>query len=216
MSFDDLLKKADKDGDGKVSQAEFPDDVDFFRRPEATGLPGTALKMKIAFRMIDADGDGFVTREEWDGFLKKAREEMAKRDHGLVAVKPGGQGDVSETHVAWRERRSLPEVPSPLYYQGRLYLVRDGGLATCLDAKTGKVLFRERLGATGAYFASPVAGDGKVYAVSRDGVVTVLAAGDRLQVLARNDLREPVAATPALAGGKVYVRTERHLYAFGE
>jgi outer membrane protein assembly factor BamB len=77
-------------------------------------------------------------------------------------------------------------------------------------------LYRERLGPRGPYFASPVAGDGKVYAASRDGVVVVFAAGDELKILARNDLDELIAATPAPMGGKLYVRTEKHLYAFGE
>ena len=78
------------------------------------------------------------------------------------------------------------------------------------------MLYRGRLGATGPYFASPVAGDGKVYAASRDGVGVVFAAGDELKILGRNDLAELIAATPALVDGKLYVRTEKHLYAFGE
>jgi outer membrane protein assembly factor BamB len=135
--------------------------------------------------------------------------------HGLFAVKPGGQGDVTRTHVLWREGKATPEVPSPLFYRGRVYTVRDGGIVSCLGAATGKTLFRERLGPGGGYFSSPVAGDGKVYSASGKGVVTVLEAGDAFKVLARNDLQEPIMATPAIADGKLYVRTEKHLYAFG-
>ena len=133
-----------------------------------------------------------------------------------MAIKPGGHGDVTKTHVRWRHERALPEVPSPLYYRGRVYMVRDGGLISCLDAKTGQLLYRERVGAAGVYFSSPVAGDGKVYVASQRGVITVLAGGDAFKVLARNDLGEPIQATPALVDGKLYVRTEKHLYAFGE
>ncbi len=107
-------------------------------------------------------------------------------------------------------------MPSPLYYRDRIYVVRDGGLASCLDAKTGRLLYRERLRAEGAYFASPVAGDGKVYFSSKNGVVVVVEAGDKFKVLARNELSEPISATPALVDNKLYVRTENHLYAFGE
>jgi outer membrane protein assembly factor BamB len=94
--------------------------------------------------------------------------------------------------------------------------VKDGGIASCFDAATGRVLYRERLGPAGFYYASPVAGDGKVYAVSLKGVVTVFRAGDRCEVLAENDLGESISATPALADGKLYVRTEGNLYAFEE
>jgi outer membrane protein assembly factor BamB len=215
-SFDELLKRADKNGDGLISKEEFPDDLDLFRRPDATGVTGTALKLKFLFDWIDVNRDGQISRPEWDKFVAKNREMTGKLENGLVAILPGGKDDVTGTHVQWREKRGLPEVPSPLYYQGRVYLVRDGGLAACLDGSTGRVFYRERLGSSGAYFASPVAGDGKVYAASRNGVVVVFAAGDKLKVLARNDLGESIAATPAAVDGKLYVRTEKHLYAFGE
>src|SRR5262249_52986276 len=127
----------------------------------------------------------------------------------------GGKGDVTKTHVAWKEKRSLPEVPSPLYYQGRLYLVKNGGILSSIRAKTGKLVYRKRLGATGLYHSSPVGGDGKVYIASIEGKVVVLKAGDQFKVLARNDLGEEITATPALVDGKIYLRTEGHLYAFG-
>jgi outer membrane protein assembly factor BamB len=103
-----------------------------------------------------------------------------------------------------------------LHYRGRVYLVKDGGIVTCLEARSGKVAYRGRLGAACTYFASPVAGDGKIFACSRDGVVVVLAAGDQLKVLARNDLAEAINATPAIVDGKLYIRTDAALYAFGE
>src|SRR5262249_47653259 len=121
---------------------------------------------------------------------------------------------VTKSHVVWREAKAVPEVASPVYYRERVYTVRDGGLVSCLAADSGKLLYRERLGAGGAYFSSPIAGDGKVYAASGRGVVTVLKADDKFEVLARNDLGEPIAATPAVAEGTLYVRTAKHLYAF--
>jgi outer membrane protein assembly factor BamB len=213
LTFDDLLKRADKNQDGQISGAEFPDDLDVFRRPE---VPGTELKLKVLFGGIDANSDGQVSQMEWDKFLQDYRKLSVQLENGLLAIKPGGKGDVTATHVLWREKKALPEVPSPLHYRERIYLVRDGGIVSCLEAKTGRLVYRGRLGPRGAYFASPVAGDGKVYAASRDGVVVVFAAGDELKVLARNDLSESIAATPAPVGGKLYVRTEKHLYCFGE
>jgi outer membrane protein assembly factor BamB len=212
-TFDDLLKPNDKNQDGQISEAEVPDDLNLFRRPE---IPGTEFKLKYLFGGMDANSDGQVGRVEWGTFLQDIRKIFEQAENGLLAIKPGGKGNVTGSHVLWREKRALPEVPSPLHYSERIYLVRDGGIVTCLEAKTGRLLYRGRLGATGPYFASPVAGDGKVYAASREGAVVVFAAGDELKILARNDLDESIAATPALVDGKLYVRTEKHLYAFGE
>jgi outer membrane protein assembly factor BamB len=210
-TFDELLAKYDTNKDGKISKDEFPADLSVFKRSEAGDIPGADMKVKPFFSQLDMNKDGHIDRLEW-GMVQLFVNRPV--EHGLFAVKPGGQGDVTRSHVLWRDAKGTPEVPSPLYYRGRVYLVRDGGLASCLDAATGKLLYRERLGPGGAYFASPVAGDGKLYAASRGGEVVVFAAGDTFQVLARNDLHESIMATPALAGGKVYVRTEGHLYAF--
>jgi outer membrane protein assembly factor BamB len=108
----------------------------------------------------------------------------------------------------------LPEVPSPLYYRGHLYLVRRGGIATCLEARTGKEVYQGRLPVSGSYYSSPVAGDGKIYIAAESGTLMVLEAGKSLKVLAQNDLGERVMATPAIADGTLYVRTEKHMYAF--
>lgn len=133
----------------------------------------------------------------------------------VMSVRLDGEGDVTKTHIGWRETKGVPEVPSPLCYDNRLYLVKNGGILSCRDAETGRLVYQQRLGAGGGYYASPIAGDGKVYTASDRGVITVIKAGDRFQVLARNDLDEPIMATPAIADGKLYVRTEQHLYAFG-
>jgi hypothetical protein len=217
-SFEELLKKADKDGDGLISQAEFPDDLYIFKRPDTSIKDaGTGFKFKHLFARIDRNGDGKISKVEWEGFLAVAKlRRAAARQHGIVALRPDEKGAVAESSVQWREKTGLPEVPSPLHYRGRVYLVKDGGIVTCLEARSGKVAYRGRLGAARTYFASPIAGDGKVFACSRDGVVVVLAAGDQLEVLARNDLGEAINATPAIVDGKLYVRTDAALYAFGE
>jgi outer membrane protein assembly factor BamB len=122
---------------------------------------------------------------------------------------------VSETNVVWSERRGVPGVPSPLYYNGRLYSFQNGGIVYCRVAKTGELLYSGRLGALGDYYSSPVAADNRVYVASSEGVVVVLDAGQELKILARNKLDGGILATPALVDGHIYIRTESHLYAFG-
>ena len=130
-----------------------------------------------------------------------------------MAVKPPvEEGGLAE--IVWKYEKGVPEVPSPLVYDGRVYALKNGGMVTCLDAGTGEERYREKLGAGGPYYASLVAGDGKIYAASTRGVVTVFAAGDELDILAQNDLEERISATPALLDGRVYLRTDEHLHAY--
>jgi outer membrane protein assembly factor BamB len=140
----------------------------------------------------------------------------AGMDIAVAAVRLDGQGDISKSHVVWKESKQVPEVPSPLYHQGRLYLVRETGVVTCRDAQTGKEIYRARLGARGTCYCSPVFGDGKIYVGTDGGVLVVFKPGDRFEVLARNDLGEGIVATPALVDNRIYVRTIRQLIAFGE
>lgn len=135
-------------------------------------------------------------------------------DHGLLSIDLGGKGDITKTHVTVIETRNIPEVPSALAHQGRIYLVKDGGIVNCFDAKLGKRLFRTRLAATGSYFASPIAVNDRIYLTSVAGRITVLLAGDEYGVIAANDLSERILATPAVVDGTLYVRTLQHLYAF--
>jgi outer membrane protein assembly factor BamB len=205
--YDELLKKYDKDKDGKLSRDEARNILLYSR----DGVTAEAdIRLGSLFDVLDRNKDGKIDRGEW-GMVTMFASMM---DNALLAVRPDGRGDVTRSHVAWKEKNALPEVSSPLCYRGRLYLVKHGGIVTCLQARTGKLLYRERLGATGLYYASPVAGDSKVYFASSRGVVVVLQAGDTFKVLARNDLEEPVYATPALVDGTIYLRAGQHLYAF--
>ena len=206
--FAELLKKFDANKDGKLSDVELPKDFVLFNRGSTVAVDN--ITVEDLFSYIDKNRDGQIDKAEWD----QAAVALAKRESVLVAIRPVGQKDIGKEQIVWKEKRSLPEVPSPLYYQGRLYLVKDGGMMSSLDAKTGKVIFRNRLGATGIYYASPVAAGNHVYAASRDGVVVVIGADDKGEVLAKNDLGEAIVASPALVDGKLYVRTEGRLFAF--
>jgi outer membrane protein assembly factor BamB len=133
----------------------------------------------------------------------------------LMAIRPGGKDDAKQ-QVAWEMRRGIPEIPSPLYYEGAIYMVRDGGLLTCLDARDGSVRYQERLGVGGQYGASPVAAAGRIYVASQTGTVIVFKPGETApEVFARNELDESIMATPAIAEDTILVRTEGHLFAFG-
>ena len=139
----------------------------------------------------------------------------AKNASCLMAVRPGSTGEVMQANIAWSERKGVPGVPSPLYYNGRLYTIKDGGLVFCRVAETGELLYSERLGTLGYYYSSPVAADHRIYIASVEGVVVVLEAGEKLNILATNKLDGGILATPALVDRNIYVRTESHLYAFG-
>jgi outer membrane protein assembly factor BamB len=212
--FQAFVKQYDKDGDMKISESEFPEDLAMARRPEAGNIKYTQWYLKRSFQRFDRSKDGLLDETEWKGVV--AQYLGPYRDHGLVAIKPGGKDNVTDTHILWQEKKSVPEVPSPLYYDGRIYMIKNGGIVSCMDAETGKLLYRERLGAFGLYCSSPICANGRIYIASTKGVITVFAAGDTLQVLARNDLKEQVFATPAVVDNKLYVRTVKHMYAFGE
>ena len=171
--------------------------------------------MAVPFALVDADKSGDVNAQEWNGLL--ATVEGMKSEHGLLAIKSGGRGEVTATNVMWREKRSVPEVPSPVVYENRVYSVRNGGILTCLDATTGRVVYRERLGAPGPYYSSPVVAGGRLFVGPGDGALVVVAPGDALKVLARNDFNEPIFATPAVSSeGVLYVRTPSALFAFAD
>jgi outer membrane protein assembly factor BamB len=147
---------------------------------------------------------------------ERAAQAYANNSARVTAVRPGGMGEVNQTKVAWSESRGVPGVPSPLYYDGRLYTFQNGGIVFCRVAKTGELIYSGRLGALGYYYSSPVAAGNQIYIASEEGVVSVLAAGPELKVLASNKLDGAILATPAIIDGTIYVRTESHLYAFGK
>jgi len=131
----------------------------------------------------------------------------------LLAVRIDGKGDVTKSKVAWKLDRGVPLTPSPLLVGNELYLVTDNGIATCIDAKTGKENWRARLG--GNHSASPIYADGRIYFLSEEGESVVIAPGKELKHLATNQLDGRTLASMAVAGGSIFVRSETHLYRIG-
>lgn len=131
---------------------------------------------------------------------------------GLLAIRPDGKGDVTDTHVAWSFKRGVPHCPSLLAVGQELYMVSDRGAATCLDLASGEVHWQQRVG--GNFSASPLYAQGRIYLQSEDGEGIVLAAGRKFEVLQRNPLGERTLASYAVADGALLVRSEKHLYRF--
>jgi outer membrane protein assembly factor BamB len=199
-TFPEFLAQNDKDTDGKIS------------RDEAPGY----LREHGGFMAADRDKDGRISEPEWSGM----RNLITRGEHGIFAVRAPSKnenGDLTDTHVMWKEKKGATAVASPLLFRGRVYVVQDGGRVSCYEAKSGKVLFeQERLEVDGSYFASPIAANGSIYFGSSKGVVTVVEPADTLKVKARNDIGEAIFATSAITGNTLYVRSANHLWAFGE
>jgi len=202
IAFADGLKRYDKNSDGLVGRDEI----------SGTDPMDRMLSPKSGFDAFDLDRDGKLTSGEWEVFRM-----MMASENGLLAIKLGGQGDMTGSAIRWRYQRPVPQVPSTVLYQGALFMVNDSGILTSFDPATGNVLKQGRLkAAIDKYFASPVGADGKVWLISRDGTVSVVSAKGEWEVLAVNTLDDEVFATPAIADGKLYIRTRGMLYCFGK
>lgn len=189
--FSELAKEHDTDQDGKISRSE---------------ADGTWISEHYGW--VDVDGDGSFTAPDWESI-----NQVTDTDKwGINAIRiPGLQG---EPELLWRNQQSVPYIPSPLVYDGVLYMVKDG-IVSSLDPKTGEVHKRGRLTKGGPkMYASPVAGDGKIYFATLEGAVAVVKAGSDWEVLTINDLGEEIHASPAIVDGHLYVRTRSKLYSF--
>jgi outer membrane protein assembly factor BamB len=192
--FGEALAQLDVNRDGKLSKDEITD---------------TRARNRFD-EYLDLDDSGFLEERDWSQYRERRQGE-----NGLRAYRLSGTGDLTDTHLLWKNARTLPNVPSPLVYLGVLYTLKEGGIFTSFDAESGDVLKQARLqGAPGDYYASPVAADGKVYVVSEEGKAAVIRAGAQWEILRVNDLGDGCKGTPAIAGGRLYIRTYGTLYCF--
>jgi outer membrane protein assembly factor BamB len=192
--WDSIIKRLDKDGNGKLEANEL-----------------TTGPIAERFSQVDINHDGSITREEYENY----RELFAKGRNVFLAIRPGGKGDVTGSHVVWKNTRQVPFCASPLYLDGLVYTVKEGGFLACLDARDGKVQKYDRLPAPGSYYCSPVAGDGKIYLLNEQGELTAVRAGRKWEILSTSQFKESAYATPAIVDGRIYLRTAGHLYCFG-
>lgn len=190
----EFVAEYDKNSDRKVGKDEAPD-----------------KEMAKLWFLYDLDRTGSIEEADYASIMNRSEERS-----GLFAIQLGGTGDITASAVRWKAEKQLPNIPSPVLYLGVLYVLKEGGILTAYDAKSGEVVKQGRIeGALGGYFASLVASDGKVLAASQKGMFSVLKASREWEVLKVNDLGEEIWATPAIEGGRVYLRTQKALYCFG-
>ena len=188
------LNNWDADKNGQLTRAEIKD----------------ANVLDRFFRM-DLDESGQLTEGEWN----RHAEIFRRAQNALLAIQPSKQhGQLPEEDVVWTYPRGAPYVATPLLERGNVWMVKDGGIVTKIEARSGQRLAEERLAGPGSYYASPVTGDGKIYFCSEPGVVTVVANQPDWRVISSRNFREKIHATPAIRGDRLFVRTEKALYCF--
>ena len=199
VPFDAALTRYDKNGDKMIEKAE------------ATGGESMDKWLNLGFEAFDMNRDQKLDSPDWEIFRS-----MMASENGLLAIKMGGTGDQTASAIRWRYQKPVPQVPSTLLYKGVLYMINDSGILISFDPATGNVIKQGRLrGAIDKYFSSPVAADDKVFLIGEGGAVSVLKAAGDWQVLAVNELDDECFATPAIADGRIYIRTRSALYCFG-
>jgi outer membrane protein assembly factor BamB len=188
--FAEILPAQDANRDGKISKAEAP-----------------TKHSQSVFTYIDLNSDGQLDAAEWAQYRRTMLAENA-----LLAYDISGPRPV----LKWKFQRSIPQLPSPLVYRGVAYIINESGVLTTLDAATGQLHKQARLrGVSDRYYASPIAADGKVFIESYSGIVSILEAGVEQKLLSTADLGDEILATPALAPGRLYVRSRHALWCFG-
>ncbi|MDB6023764.1 MAG: hypothetical protein JWQ04_3621 [Pedosphaera sp.] len=216
-TFEEIIAKYDRDGDGLITDDEISADLLYTDRHASQGQGNMPLKQ--ALRLFGGiKKDAKLNREQWN----EVRDRLIGFGSGelnravVLAVRTGGKKDVTDSQVIWKEIKSVPEVPSPLVWDGRIYLIRSGGILACRELATGRLIYENRIDSPGGYFASPVVAAGRIYLASDRGTVTVVKAGDAFEVLARNELGDPIIASPVIVANTLYVRSTKQLWAFAE
>jgi len=229
---------ADANGDGRITREEIatnkyrlndsPIPEAFWKKFERgdTNKDGVLESDEIDLAFLDPSNQGGLLASDVQKRLGESTDVQAISDESFArqsdafiqAVRGGGRGDVSKTHILWRHKSKAPDhIVSPLVLNGRLHVIKSGGISAIFDISNGETIEkRKRIGNSGEYLASPVYGDGKIYATGLSGTIVVLKDGATLKVLARNELGEITAATPAISNGRIYVRTREHLFCFAQ
>ena len=192
--FQDAIGKYDKDQDEMISKNELP-----------AGSP-----VLDRFFRIDLNQNEKLEEGEWSrhALVFERAQNMA------VAIEPGSNGELTSRFVKWTYTRGLPTVPSSVVYEGVLTMVKDSGIITTIDIANGQLLHQGRAEGRGNYYASLVAGDGKVYLTSESGVMTILKAGKEWEIISSHDFGERIMATPVISEGVFFIRTDDALYSF--
>lgn len=212
--YEALVRGYDKNKNGTVSKDELPDDdVNFFYRPD-NDLESSQGTAKIFFGYIDANIDDEITMSEWNNLLEM--QKSLSNPAGLMAFNLENQGELPDSNVLWRVTKNIPEVPTPIFYNNRVFMIKDGGILTCTNPETGEVIYTERIGNSGPYIASPIAANGFLYFFGYNGKTKIVKAGDIFEVAGEHDFDDKIIATPAIVGNTIYIRTGEGLWAYSE
>jgi len=212
--FNKVLKDFDQNGDSLITINELTDDFMLFDRTEAADILYASRPVSDFFKRFDNNKNNSIDSLEWNAAFSMMSGFV--QDLGVIAISLYNTGKLSWEQIIWNQNTKTPEVPCPVAFQDCIYTVKDGGWVTCMDANTGKVHYSEKLGASGAYFASPIKAYGYIYLASHRGIVNVIKATDYPIAISEVRLEGKILATPAIAGDNIYFRTSEYLYAFGE
>ena len=193
--FSVIKQDVDKNGNGTFENDE---------------LPKGDIKQR--FPQVDRNKDGSITEAEYEYF----RSLFEQGQNSIVAIKPGANGEATDSHLLWKQRKLVPFCSSPVAFGDFVFTIKDGGIFACIDAKTGKHVKQGRASGTDEYYSSPVVGDGKVFLIDEEGRLTVLSADRECRTLHTAEFGEKSFATPAIVDNRIYLRTNGHLYCFGE
>jgi outer membrane protein assembly factor BamB len=212
--FNEMLQKYDSSKNGKISKRELPKDLMLLQRLEMKEIKNTSLSAREVFGDIDENGDKEIDKREWNlviDFIK-----IFSKPSGLIAIKADSKGELNDSSVIWMITKNIAEVPSPIFYKNRAYMIKDGGFITCVDPDNGNVLYQTRIGNPGPYLASPVAANGLLYIFGYNGKLKILKAGDEFKIVGEHDFKENIGASPAIIGNTIYIRTSRGLMAYSD
>ncbi len=213
ISFAELLEECDKNGDGKIVKDEFKEDMVLTHRPEIPDAPFSSASLKNIFDNFDTSKDRALVEREWNSMMEFLASNY--EEHGMLAIPLRGSGERSVTDIKWKVNKDTPETPSPLVVGENVLFIKNGGIVTVLDRESGEEVHHGRIGAAGGYLTSPMLAGNRVYLCSFNGTVTVLSTDD-FSVLSQNKLREKIGASPVAVDDVLYIRTDKHLYAFRE
>jgi len=193
-SFEDILAERDENGDGLINRNEWEHEF-----------------LQMAWFIFDLDDDDAFGAEDWEYAVACGRA-----TGGLFAIDLGGEGDVGASHVDWKftDRRSLPEIPSPVFCNDTIFLIAEGGIFTSIDPESGEEIKQGRVAEPESYFASPVSAGGRIVLASKSGQLSVIRADAEWELLSTHRIDEEVWSTPAIAGGQVFIRSQQALYCF--
>ena len=211
--FEKLLLQHDEDRSQTIEKQELPK-LMIFHRPEGAEAPQNGASVR--FRSVDKDKSGSIDLSEWTQYLKGIEAFRKGYDtHGLLAIPLTSNGRLSAKELRVLEEQGIPEVPSPLYHKGLIYMVKNGGLLTVVDLESGERTSRVRTKGRGTHYASPIIIGNHLYSTAGDGTISVLSLGPTPEVLAVNKMDDLTYATPAYANKTLVVRTHSKVYAFG-